>query len=325
MSELEPKAGMPALMAHGAAGPRCVHPGEPAYWEVRWLDPEGTGTASDALQAGIPKRLDPYVTRILAPNPGPLTGPGTNTYLVGGQSLAVIDPGPADAAHVQAILAAAAGRIRFILCTHTHADHCSAAPALAQATGAPILGRPGSPHGHEVPVVFDRILEDGERLSIDDLELTAIRTPGHASNHVCFLLQRTGMLFSGDHIVQGSTVVIPPPDGNMRDYLDSLRRLADADSRILAPGHGHLLGEPRAQVERLVRHRLAREDKVRRVLRGMDGPAALATLLPAVYDDVPAGLHPLAACSLQAHLDKLVEDGEVRSGPSGYHMAAPAA
>jgi glyoxylase-like metal-dependent hydrolase (beta-lactamase superfamily II) len=304
------------------AGGRRVSPGEPPYWEIGWLDPQGAGTASDALRVGEPKRLDRFVTRLLAPNPGPLTGPGTNTYLVGGQELAVIDPGPADEAHRAAILAAAAGRIRLILCTHTHADHGSGAAALARATGAPIWGRAASPGGNDVPVAFDRILEDGERLSLDGLQLAVIRTPGHASNHLCFLVQETGMLFCGDHIVQGSTVVIPPPDGNMRAYIESLHKVAESGCRILAPGHGYLLGEPRAQAERLVRHRLAREDKARQALRAAAGGASLTTLLPVVYGDVPAFLHPLAAHSLQAHLDKLLEDREITLSGDVYRMAA---
>jgi glyoxylase-like metal-dependent hydrolase (beta-lactamase superfamily II) len=308
--------------ARPAGGGRRVLPGEPAWWEVGWLDLHGTGAGNSELVAGKPKRLDRLVTRVLGPNPGPLTGPGTNTYLVGQEELAVIDPGPADPAHMAAILDAATGRIRLIVCTHTHADHCAAATTLAQASGAPILGRPASPGGHDVPLRFDRVLEDGGQVTLAGVSLAVIATPGHASNHLCFLLEQTGMLFCGDHIVQGSTVVIPPPDGNMRAYLASLRRLADADSRILAPGHGYLLGEPRDQVARLLRHRLAREDKVRQALRASGGSAGLTALLPAVYDDVPAALHPLAACSLQAHLEKLLEDGEITIAGGGYSLVA---
>jgi glyoxylase-like metal-dependent hydrolase (beta-lactamase superfamily II) len=239
---------------------------------------------------------------------------------VGDDEVAVIDPGPADPAHVAAILEAGGGRIRYIICTHTHADHSSAAPSLARATGAPVLGRPTARAGQDGPVVFDRPLSEGDRIEIDGLQLTAIHTPGHASNHLCFLLASTGMLFSGDHIVQGSTVVIPPPDGSMRAYLASLHRLAALDLNVLAPGHGYLLGQPRAQAERLVRHRLAREEKVRQGLKAEGGAATLEALLPLVYDDVPPGLHPLAACSLQAHLEKLVEDGEVSRAAGRYRL-----
>lgn len=308
MSELPREA--PAA-GRAVAGGRRVNTGDPSYWEIGWLDPQGAGTASDELVAGKPKRLDPLVTRLLAPNPGPLTGPGTNTYLVGGQQLTVIDPGPADRAHVEAILRAGAGRIQLILCTHTHPDHSSAATELAGATGALLAGRVASPGGHDVPVTFDRPLHDGDILGVGGATFKVIHTPGHASNHLCFLLEETGMLFCGDHIVQGSTVVIPPPDGNMRAYIESLRRLAEADCRILAPGHGYLLGEPRSQAERLIRHRLAREEKVRQGLRVAGGKASLVALLGTVYGDVPQAMHPVAQRSLKAHLDKLLEDGEI--------------
>lgn len=308
--------------ARSCAGGRLVHPGDPTYWEILWLDPQGEGGARAELLAGKAKPLDRFVTRLLAPNPGPLTGPGTNTYLVGRQEIAVIDPGPADQAHLQAILESGAGRIRLILCTHTHADHASAAAELKRMTGAPLAGRIASPGGHEVRVAFDRMLGDGDELTVDGLHLGVIHTPGHASNHLCFLLKETGMLFCGDHIMQGSTVVIPPPDGNMRAYIESLRRLAAAELRVLAPGHGYLLGEPRAQAERLIAHRLAREEKVRQGLRLAGGSASLAALLAQVYGDVPQAMHPLAEYSLKAHLDKLIEDGEIRLSGTLYALNA---
>lgn len=318
---------MPQVAAQGPGGPKLFGPGDAPYWEIRWVDREGTGASGYDLTHGVPKQLDRHVRRVLAGNPGLMTGPGTNTYLVGEREVAVIDPGPDDPAHVAAILAAAPGRIRLIVCTHTHTDHCSGAKALAQATGATLIGRSAPDTPHDAPLAFDRSVEDGETIEVDGLALRAVRTPGHASNHVCFLLESTGMLFSGDHIVQGSTVVIWPPDGSMRAYLESLERLAGLESTVIAPGHGYLLGEPRAQAERLVRHRLAREDKVRHALRAAGGSARLEALLPRVYDDVPEVLHPIATHSLKAHLDKLVDDGEVscagglyaskRTGPAG--------
>lgn len=308
------------VTAQGAGGPRVLGPADPAYWEVCWVDPHGTGTSSCELIPEVPTRLDRHVTRILAANPGVMTGPGTNTYLVGGRDVAVIDPGPQDAAHVAAILASGAGRIRLILCTHTHHDHCSAATALAAATGAQLIGRSAPETDHDTWLRFDRIIEDGETVEVDGLVLRAVRTPGHASNHVCFYLESTGMLFSGDHIVQGSTVVIWPPDGSMRAYIESLHRLAALKSAVLAPGHGYLLGEPRMQAERLVRHRLARESKVRLALQAAGGRASLKTLLSHVYDDVPAALHPVAQHSLQAHLDKLIEDAEVSCSGDCYRL-----
>ena len=298
--------------AEGREGRKMFRVGEAPYAEVHWTDPDELGTTTYDIIPGVPKKLDRYVTRITAPNPGVMTGPGTNTYLVGEQELAVIDPGPAEPAHIAAILAAGGNRIRWILCTHTHRDHSPAASQLKQATGAQILGRPApqAPH-HDQGLVVDRILEDGASLEFDGISLRAVHTPGHASNHLCYLLERTRMLFTGDHIMQGSTVVIWPPDGNMGAYLGSLRQLHELDLAILAPGHGYLIGRPHAEVDRLLDHRLAREQKVRKALAGAGGRATLDALLPSVYDDVPASIHPVAARSLQAHLEKLVSDREI--------------
>lgn len=274
--------------------------------------------AEPDLSPGVPRKLDRYVTRLVAPNAGVMTGPGTNTYLVGERELAVIDPGPEDAGHVRAIVDAGAGRIRWILCSHTHLDHASSAATLQKATGAKIAamakGRTGSPPPggeHDVKLVLDQSLADGDAIELDGFSLRAIHTPGHASNHLCFLLPETGMLFTGDHVMQGSTVVIGPPDGNMRAYLQSLRRLLELEIAVLGPGHGHLIHDPHAEAERLIEHRLRRESKVRQALLEAGGSAPLATLLPRVYNDVPQTLHSIAAKSLQAHLDKLVEDGAV--------------
>jgi glyoxylase-like metal-dependent hydrolase (beta-lactamase superfamily II) len=273
----------------------------------------------------VPGKLDRYVTRLVAPNAGVMTGPGTNTYLVGERELAVIDPGPEDAAHVRAILDAGAGRIRWILCSHTHLDHASSAASLKKATGAKIAamaqaetGTPPPAGEHDVKLVLDQPLADGDAVELDGFSLRAIHTPGHASNHLCFLLPETGMLFTGDHVMQGSTVVIGPPDGNMRAYLHSLRRLLGLEIAVLAPGHGYLIHDPHAEAERLIEHRLRRESKVRQALLEAGGSAPLASLLPRVYNDVPQTLHPIAAKSLQAHLDKLVEDGEVRYVGGSY-------
>jgi glyoxylase-like metal-dependent hydrolase (beta-lactamase superfamily II) len=281
--------------------------------------------AEPDLSPRAPGKLDRYVTRLVAPNAGVMTGPGTNTYLVGERELAVIDPGPEDAAHVQAILDAGAGRIRWILCSHTHLDHASSAATLKKATGAKIAamapartGQPPPGGEHDVKLVLDQALTDGDAIELDNFSLRAIHTPGHASNHLCFLLPETGMLFTGDHVMQGSTVVIGPPDGNMRAYLKSLRRLLELEIAVLAPGHGYLIHDPHAEAERLIEHRLGRESKVRQALHEAGGSAALATLLPRVYSDVSPTLHPIAAKSLQAHLEKLVEDGEVQYVGGSY-------
>jgi glyoxylase-like metal-dependent hydrolase (beta-lactamase superfamily II) len=298
------------------------HPFEPA-WTTCMSDTRPDIDRYDLLP-GIPQKLDRYVTRIIAPNAGMLTGPGTNTYLVGEDELAVIDPGPDDATHVRAIVTAAQGRIRWILCSHTHLDHAAATVTLAKATGAKIAGMASPRTDHDAELVLDCPLRDGDTLEIGGVSLRTIGAPGHASNQLCFLLEGTRMLFTGDHIMQGSTVVIWPPDGNMGAYLRSLRRLLSEDIAILAPGHGYLMDRPRAEIERLIQHRLARENKVMRMLRKAGGQATLEALLPSVYDDVSPTIHPLAARSLQAHLDKLVEDGELVCGSAAavYSLAS---
>jgi glyoxylase-like metal-dependent hydrolase (beta-lactamase superfamily II) len=253
-----------------------------------------------------------------------MTGPGTNSYLVGRHDLAVIDPGPAIDSHVERLLEQARGRLRWILCTHTHMDHSPAAAALKAASGAQVLGRP-APAGQDDSFEPDLVLEDGQRLDLGGLSLRAIHTPGHASNHLCYLLEETGMLFTGDHVMQGSTVVINPPDGDMRAYLRSLEKLLAEELRILAPGHGYLIGAPHKELRRLIAHRLARE---RKVIQGLERlrEASIEELLPVVYDDVPARIHRVAARSLAAHLDKLAAEGAVRATASRYALVeSPAA
>src|SRR3982074_3756414 len=275
-------------------------------------------TAPPDLQPGIPQRLDNEVTRIVAPNAGMMTGAGTNTYLVGTREGVVIDPGPDDESHVQAILSAGAGRIRWILCTHTHFDHSPAAARLKALTGAKIAAMNAPLTDHDCRLDPDRSLARDDLIQCEGVPLRAVHTPGHASNHVCFLLSSNQMLFTGDHIMQGSTVVIWPPDGNMRAYLDSLRRLLALDIRVLAPGHGYLIESPHAEVERLIQPRLRREDKVRQAVLRAGEPATIEMLLPRAYDDVPKVLHEMAALSLRAHLDKLTEDGEIGCSDARY-------
>ncbi len=294
--------------ATGKEGRKLFRLDHAPYAEIHWSDPEEAGDTSYDLVPGVAKRLDRHVTRIIAPNPGMMTGPGTNTYLVGADELAVIDPGPDIDSHVEAILAAGAGRIKWVLCTHTHMDHSPAAKRIKAATGATVMGRP-APQGTSQDLAFapDRVLEHGEVLKCGPVTIRAIHTPGHASNHLCYLLEGTRMLFTGDHVMQGSTVVINPPDGNMLAYFASLELLLAEDLAILAPGHGYLLGLPHKEVRRLIAHRLGREEKVVAALRKL-GPANLEELVPEVYADVPPKLHPVASRSLSAHLEKLVAE-----------------
>jgi glyoxylase-like metal-dependent hydrolase (beta-lactamase superfamily II)/8-oxo-dGTP pyrophosphatase MutT (NUDIX family) len=309
-----------ACWAQGKEGAKLFRRADPQYHEIHWSDPEETGQTSYDIVAGEPKRLDRYVTRLTAPNPGMMTGPGTNTYIVGLSSpsaeRAVIDPGPDIASHIEKILAFQP--IKWILCTHTHLDHSPAAAAVKAATGAQLLGRP-APAGQDATFKPDFVLEDGQRIDLKGITLRAIHTPGHASNHLCYLLEETKMLFTGDHVMQGSTVVINPPDGDMRAYLASLEKLLAQEIAIIAPGHGYLVGAPHKELRRLMAHRRAREQKVVRALARL-GAASLDDLLPLVYDDVPSRIHRMAARSLTAHLDKLVIEGAIRSAGGKYSL-----
>ena len=305
-----------ACVALGKEGERIFRRTDPQYHEIHWSDPEESGTTTYDLVAGEPKKLDRWVTRLVAPNPGMMTGPGTNTYIVGEGDLAVIDPGPDIASHIEKILAV--GSIKWILCTHTHMDHSPATAAVKKATGAKVLGRP-APAGQDATFKPDFVLENGQRVDLGSIALRAIHTPGHASNHLCYLLEPTKMLFTGDHVMQGSTVVINPPDGDMRAYLQSLEKLLEEDIAIIAPGHGYLIGAPHRELRRLIAHRLAREEKVVNALVKI-GPASIDELLPLVYDDVPVRIHRVAARSLTAHLDKLTADGAVRTAGERYAL-----
>jgi glyoxylase-like metal-dependent hydrolase (beta-lactamase superfamily II) len=252
------------------------------------------------------------VRRVVAPNAGPLTGPGTNTYVVGESAPIVIDPGPDDERHLRRVLAACPAPPALILCTHSHPDHSPGAASLAARLGVPVLGRPAPDDGYQDPSYSPtRVLEDGDRLASDVGVLRALHTPGHASNHVCLLLESEGLLFTGDHLMSGSTVVILPPDGSMREYLRSLERLLAEPLRALAPGHGSRIGDACAEIERVIAHRLARERRIAESLAAR-GSATVVELLPDAYRDVPVALHSLARQSLLAHLIKLVEDGRAR-------------
>jgi len=264
---------------------------------------------STELLPGVVQPLARGVRRLIAPNPGMMTGPGTNTYLVGERTIAVIDPGPRIESHVAAIQMHAGGTIAWILVTHTHPDHSPAAEQLAKETGAELLGQP-APHGQHQDPTFrpDRVLQDGDALHTDEFRLSALHTPGHASNHLCYLHAEHRILFTGDHIINGSTVVIDPPDGNMGQYLDSLRRLRTADIAAIAPGHGEVFTNPVETIDWIVAHRLQREAKVFAMLQKHPG-LTTAELVRHVYDDVGADRHAVAERSLLAHLQKLAEDG----------------
>jgi glyoxylase-like metal-dependent hydrolase (beta-lactamase superfamily II) len=253
--------------------------------------------------------LSDGVRRLLAPNPSMMTGPGTNTYLLGMDSIAVIDPGPAIAQHIEKIIEKSISSIRWILVTHTHPDHSPAVRALAAATGAEVLGM-RAPAGRHQDRTFspDRVLADGDVLETNEFRLQAVHTPGHASNHLCYLHVQLNWLFTGDHIIDGSTVVIDPPDGNMGDYLRSLGRCKALKVTALAPGHGEVIHDPGRVIDWIIEHRLQREARVLAAMRANPG-LTTHELVPHVYQDIDPKLHALAERSLLAHVLKLREEG----------------
>lgn len=255
------------------------------------------------LVAGQVATVHPLVRRVLAPNPGIMTGPGTNTYLVGHDEVAVIDPGPDDCEeHLDLVAREGAGRIRWILVTHTHPDHSPGAQGLKARTGAAVLG-----YDERDGFVPDERLSDGDGIEGAGFRLTALHTPGHASNHLCYRLEGARILFSGDHIMSGSTVVIAPPDGDMVAYLDALERLRGEAMDGVAPGHGAWIDDPAAKIEEYLAHRRAREAAIEAALRAA-GTASVEQLVEAVYTDVPDELHPIATWSMWAHLRKLAQE-----------------
>lgn len=254
-------------------------------------------------------RLSPLVQRLTSNNPGTMTGPGTNTYVLGESNCVVIDPGPLDELHIQAVLDAANHSIAAVCVTHTHPDHSPSAARLSTLTGARLVGLRIENDGHQDDSFIPAVpLRNGDQLAGEGFTLEAIYTPGHVSNHFCYLLREEGMLFTGDHIMQGSTVVIIPPGGDMAEYMDSLALLKSLDLSVLAPGHGDLIRDPLVHIEGLLAHRLQRERKVISSLQSL-GECSLSQLTKQVYDDVDEHLHLIASVSLWAHLLKLEREG----------------
>ncbi|WP_404300440.1 MBL fold metallo-hydrolase [Alicycliphilus denitrificans] len=308
---------------NGTRAPHMEH--EPPYGELALVCPDGQVAHTLDWQSETPVPLLKNLQRLTAPNPGVMTGPGTNSYLVGdpGTGYIAIDPGPADTAHLERLWRAAGGNIRMIVCTHSHPDHSpGAAPlqAMVLAHGRakpPILGLPSQPtaraHSQFTP---DRALQNDELLTLAgqgmDGKIThtlqVIHTPGHAANHLCLLLREDGLLFSGDHILNGSTTVIDPPDGNMADYLDSLDRLdrlcAEHGVEFILPAHGYVLGEARTAIARLKAHRLAREAKVLAAMQAQP-EGSMEDWVRLAYDDVPERIWPVAQRSLLAHIERI--------------------
>jgi glyoxylase-like metal-dependent hydrolase (beta-lactamase superfamily II) len=266
---------------------------------------------------GVPAEVHASVTRVTAPNPSMMTGPGTNTYVVGDEAVVVIDPGPPIASHLDVVRSVVAGRrVTAVAVTHHHRDHAPAARSLAAAVDAPVVG-----HGHALLAV-DVAATEGSELAAGSFGLVAWHTPGHASDHLCFFAPSTGWLFTGDHLMQGSTVVIRPPDGDLTAYLASIARVRDERRvRRLAPGHGRVLSTPARAAAEVLAHRAARAEAVLKALRE-HGPATPAELRAHAYRDVGPERDEVATATCWAHLLALVDDGRATSTGERYDPAA---
>ncbi|MEM8771826.1 MAG: MBL fold metallo-hydrolase [Pseudomonadota bacterium] len=284
------------------------------------------------FKVGVPDRLAPGVQRVIADNSGPFTYTGTGTYLIGEASIAVIDPGPDDPDHLDAIERTANGPITHILITHTHRDHCAGARTLAMRTGAPIFGYGAHPvrHAHaDAPALDegadyayapDETLRDGDTIEGEGWTIEAVHTPGHLSNHLCFALPAAKALFTGDHVMGWATTVVAPPDGDMTAYLASLDKLLARDDEIYFPTHGAPISNPKAFARAVRAHRLMRDGQIMEQLR--QGRTQIKDMTTAMYADVDPRLHGAAALNVLAHLIRLVEIGKARcDGAPGLSSA----
>jgi glyoxylase-like metal-dependent hydrolase (beta-lactamase superfamily II) len=263
----------------------------------------------------------PGLRRLVAPNPSAFTSTGTCSYIIGEGEVAILDPGPDEDAHLQALLSATAGeRVVAIVVTHTHRDHSTLAGKLAAATGGAIVGalphvpRPGPAQGldaaHDLAYAPERVLADGESFGFGEQALTAIATPGHAANHLCFFWRDA--LFSGDHVMAWSTSVVAPPDGSMSDYMASLEKLRAREETIYWPGHGGPVVEPKRYVRGLITHRRQREQAI--LARLEAGPTTIAEIVETNYVGLAPRLKGAAALSTLAHLEDLLARGLASRG-----------
>ncbi|MDT9598401.1 MBL fold metallo-hydrolase [Sphingosinicella rhizophila] len=284
----------------------------------------------DDRPPGAAQRLDPLVRRLLADNPSPFTFTGTQTYIVGSGEVAVIDPGPDLPDHVAAILEAISGeRVAAIVCTHTHRDHSPASRPLQAATGAPIIGcaalalhdeGPRADDGFDPDYRADKTLADGEALHGAAWTLRAVATPGHTSNHLCFVLEESSALFTGDHVMGWSTTVVAPPDGDMADYMASLDKLMGRDDHVYYPAHGPALTAPKDHLAKLIDHRRQRE---RQILSRIEaGTGNIPDMVESIYREVDPRLHPAAGRSVLAHLIDLEARQLVRRQGDRWMLAA---
>ena len=278
--------------------------------------------------AEIAQDLTPLVRRVLAGNPSAFTYTGTQTYLVGRGDVAVIDPGPADPAHIEGIMRATAGEhVVAIVCTHTHRDHSPAAAPLAAATGAQIIGcapltldddGPRADAAFDVTYAPDRVLLDGERLTGSGWTLEAVATPGHTSNHLCYALLEERALFTGDHVMGWSTTVVSPPDGDMAAYMASLERLAARSDAVYYPAHGEPVTNPQQFVRGLTGHRKQRERQILKLVG--EGVGVIADMVPRMYKGIDIALYGAAGRSVLAHLIDLRRRGLAHEQGGSWHV-----
>ncbi len=271
---------------------------------------------------GVSDTLVPGVRRVIANNPGPFTYTGSGTYIIGHGDVAVIDPGPNDSTHLEALLAETKGeRVSHILITHTHSDHCGGARAFAERTGAPIFGygpHPVKSKKHDAPALDegadyafhpDEIIGDGTVLEGDSWRIEAVHTPGHLSNHLCFTFPAEKALFTGDHMMGWATTVVAPPDGDMTAYIESLDKLLARDDEIYFPTHGAPIKNPRRFVRAVKTHRLMRDAQI--ITQIEKGRTKISEIVPVMYGDIDKRLHGAASLNVLAHLIRLVKIGSV--------------
>jgi glyoxylase-like metal-dependent hydrolase (beta-lactamase superfamily II) len=281
------------------------------------------------VPAGERIALSPLIARVLAPNPGPFTFKGTGVYLIGGNDVAVIDPGPMVPEHVEALKRALDGRrVSHILVTHTHSDHSPAAQPLKEWSGAKTyaFGPHGSgledgvkmEEGGDRDFAPDIRVKDGDIIEGDGFTVECVYTPGHTSNHMCFALKEEQALFSGDHVMGWSTTVVTPPDGDMAQYMASLRKLRARDDRILYPTHGAPIRDPAPFLDAYIAHRLEREAQILAAIR--DGLSTIPEMVARMYADVDKRLHPAASRSVLAHLIQLEDEGRVANNAGLYSL-----
>ena len=284
----------------------------------------------EAAPYGAAEALSPLVRRVLARNPSPFTFTGTGTYIVGHGSVAIIDPGPADPEHLDAVAAAVAGEtVSHFLITHTHMDHSPGAGPLRTRLGgtiagcAPLVLRDDGPRadaGFDPGYAPDHVMADGEAVAGPGWTLRAVHTPGHTSNHLCFALEEEGALFSGDHVMGWSTTVVAPPDGDMADYMASLAKLMGRSDVRYYPTHGAPVDEPQRLVKGMIAHRRQRETQILAQLA--QGPRAIPAMVEQMYAAIDRRLWPAAGRSVLAHLIDLEARGRVRRAGDDWQVAA---